>query len=304
MRPDPFDMMKNQATHEALGERIFYPAQLFHYTNTFGLIKIVSERTIRLTDSLFLNDKTEVRYGADLIWERLKVFTKDWPIGRDLALARRVVREATKYSISDRLAVFCMSGHGELLNQFRDYGKGVQAFSVAFEPQELMNQLAYQVPADELVYPAIIKVIYDQVSQARIVDNLLARLYAKAKELAQDKTITLSERRDLIGMAASQLHYCMVQFKHPAFEAEQEYRLVVTLPDLTSANIPVEFDESPMGPRPYYLLRFRKGLLPISGLIVGPGDHTDVALAGARLLLEAKVPTLVPVSIMDAPLRR
>lgn len=100
---------------------------IFHYTTAAGLLGILNTHSIWLSDTRFLNDRSEVTYAAKLIYDHLSPIDaqlanriKDCHLGLDL----RVPLEDNPY-----IASFCK--RDDLLSMWRTYGSG--GFSIGFD---------------------------------------------------------------------------------------------------------------------------------------------------------------------------
>ena len=102
------------------------PEILYHYTTTAGLIGILSNRGIWATDSWFLNDSSEVRYGLGIVRARLNRYSKqaDRPEPEQSALKGAMGILELDLSSVMRSLVACFSAHDDQLSQWRAYSGG------------------------------------------------------------------------------------------------------------------------------------------------------------------------------------
>ncbi|WIJ24998.1 DUF2971 domain-containing protein [Devosia sp. RR2S18] len=265
------------------------PRRLFHYTSSAGLLGILDSNELRFSDPFFLNDGSEVFYGADMfrthLEERLKGFGSS-----TIDFANRLVERLYHDRSSGRGLIFCLSEEGNLLNQWRDYGKDIVPYSIEFEMQELVF---------EGEFPALIfKMVYDHEAQtsviAEMVDKYIIEIQRLWSLIENDADL---QNRTIMAMSAD-ISHVLTQFKNSAFAPEREWRLV-TYPYWFNDKAP-DFRTSSLGVVPY-VSRGPKGgakgggLLPIVAVGVGPSPHGKTSQLGLSLLLHrygyGQVPT-------------
>lgn len=298
------------------------PETLHHYTTAAGLLGIfepkpfsaappsVSIRSLSLwaSDARYLNDSKELSYAAESLADAMLDL-----VGPDDAahtarihdLAANVrqgnfIDPAWNDSLhSAYVTSFC--GRPDLLSQWRGYGAG--GYSIGF-PTELLN--AFMVPlgrndssgsggakafssSDSWLFPV----------QYTLDESIIERV---AHEIVAPDNYRSAVRRTV---------ECLAQFKHPAFEAEEEWRLIWSS---GSDRISCDYRISPSGMLiPYLQLRYTPSYMAAPGLRyegklvesvwVGPSpDQKLRAESVSRMLRQRSFPD-VAVEMSPTPFR-
>jgi hypothetical protein len=248
-----------------------FPLKLYHYTSSAGLLGILGKHKLWFSDNAFMNDGSEIRYGIELLRTVVLDFMAD-KSEAERDVADELLRIIAEQNYFHRTIIFCMSREGNLLNQWRDYGKGVTSYSVEFEASELVARDAFTFRAH--LFP----VIYDQEAQFAITRQFVEELYKRAKTF-DGQELTDIDRHSLLMAAGAESTFLIGRFKNPAFAAEQEWRLTGYVP-LDSRDPLTQFRTSALGIVPYYEWGRRGGEpLPITRLIVGPTPYADASHA-------------------------
>jgi len=203
---------------------------IYHYTAAAGLHGIVNDCAIFLTDPSYLSDKTELRYGRELVSE---------------ILAERKARASGALAAfyGDKMATFDpFAGHvratfyvgsfcerSDLLSQWRTYGAGTAGFALGFPPETFTPGGSIMASAPEGA--ALHRIEYARDMQKQIVKYVFERCENSfATDLA-----SVSNERDLrvlnagyFGLFMLQLVALLPQFKHPMFHEEREWRLTLS----------------------------------------------------------------------------
>lgn len=112
------------------------PKELFHYTTATGLLGIIGQNSLWFTDSMFLNDSSEVLWGVQVVTDVANTLSKSLE-PPSASLVQDVISRLRQISIPNRAAVFCLCEERNLLNQWRDYGRDVVSYSLGFDPAKL-----------------------------------------------------------------------------------------------------------------------------------------------------------------------
>lgn len=274
------------------------PEELYHYTSTVGFKGIVENDTLWFSDCAYLNDGSEVRWGTSLL-RRAADEIADNAEGADRGLIYRVVERIEQITMLNRSAIFSLSARGNLLNQWRDYGKDVVAYSIGFDARQLHMSLQYNFA------PVLMKVIYDAGDQLAIARNVVSGLYQMSGTL--DPAIRENDEHVefLINAAAHEASLCVHMLKNPAFEAEEEWRLCLECSTIFHAGIPLQFRAGGMGLTPYFEFHPRRAgdKLPIISATVGPSPDPDMAMYALRAFLEHEGYDGVRLTASTIPIR-
>jgi hypothetical protein len=251
---------------------------LYHYTSLSGLLGIVGSAELRSSDIRYMNDSTELRHTLDLLGRQvtrrilagaddpalLNAFL-DW-------LSHRVVSGPMLFGASFR-------ANGNLLSQWRGYsvhGKGV---SLGVAPDFLLERAAAQSFQ-------VGRCIYEPREQERLIGDIIdavEQLGAEAGAGGPDGEgwLPLFQRieGDLLRIAAV--------LKHPAFEEEQEWRIVSPVIFRVSDG-PVQFREGSSMLIPYYPfdLRGAAGSIELEHVFLGPTSNIELSMNSLGLYLQ------------------
>lgn len=238
---------------------IAVPATLWHYTTGAGLLGIFEPRgfdgwsvpsqrslSIWASDARYLNDSEELTYAAGALAEAMMgcVDRGDTQhTARIDTLAARVKEGAyfdpnvDEVQHSAYVASFCAAG--DLLSQWRGYGSN--GYSIEF-PTDVLK--AFKVPAMRAGNQPVGYADGSMLYRVRYgLDEALIEKYARE----------IVKRENYLG-AVRVIVECLAQFKHPAFEAEEEWRLISSSGHEYTA---CDYRVSPSGMLiPYLQLRF------------------------------------------------
>lgn len=255
---------------------------LYHYTTLSGLLGIVRGGELRASDIRYMNDSAELRHTIDLlsrhITRRISDGCDEPALLNQLLewLTHRIVRGPMLFGASFR-------ANGNLLSQWRGYsvhGKGV---SLGFDPGHISacaDRQAFQVG----------KCLYDEVRQYQLVEQMvdaIERLARAADAPAGDagqrwSAVFEQVEGDLLRIAAV--------LKHPAFEEEQEWRIVSPVVSECS-ELPVSFREGSSMLVPYYALDLMDSAgerLLLDHVYLGPTSNSELSLRSLALFLKQR----------------
>jgi hypothetical protein len=212
-------------TREWLGLHAQRPTVLYHYTNAAGLVGMLQSQRLWATNSRFMNDPTEVEYAANMIREALNA-EKDH---RDPGLFRNVRRDLNEclhvYENENENYLTCFCKNGDLLSQWRGYGAVGGGYAIGFDARYL-GPIVF--PPDH-PQPVLRRVLYDQKLQRRLIRKWLAVAFdwegvrRRGTRRAPGQLQTDDVRWKYLIWFVSE---CLRCFKNPAYEEEQEWRVV------------------------------------------------------------------------------
>jgi hypothetical protein len=190
-----------------------------------------------------------------------------------------VYQRLVEMHISDRPVVFCLCEQPNLLNQWRDYGRDVVPYCLGMTTSSLLD------PASG--FPVVLlKLIYNEEHQRDLLRHLVDDLYRLAMERSPGR-LQPNDRAKLIDELVAEVRSLVLHYKHPAFSAEQEWRLVAFSVGLVGQTI--QFRPSTLGVVPYFQRRPREGVkLPITRVWVGPSPYAEVSRNGLNIYLGTK----------------
>lgn len=270
------------------------PDELYHYTSTAGFHGILRSRKLWLTYYGHMNDGSEFEYGLNEFENCFEEVRQSRALteisGRlsDLPLwVRQLANARSEY-------LFCLCDRKNLISQWREYSKDTTSYAIGLDLRDHgMESLSPR--------PVLIKVEYSQISQRTTIHQLLEACNSFMKHGAPSD-IT-GQEMDVIKTALAKMALrCIIHFKHPAFEPESEWRLV--LGGIREELGPLEFRATKMGVSPYMEVAVdRGGLLPIRSVMIGPSAFREVAHSTTETFLKSCGYTGIPLHTSDIPIR-
>lgn len=258
---------------------------VWHYTDATGLLSIVRSHTLWATSSAFLNDRQEVRLGADLMYERIRRLAAEDSTGWFGAIAERMSAAGEDGALPSGSHFFILSGSqaSDSLAMWRLYGGHQESYAIGLDPSEALGVLAVSGGAVEAGLgtsptrtPAGLMlrrmpwapVHYQPVRQREVVDGLINRLPDRLATLREQATrgevIDPASGGELpieIAELLDDLTEALLLIKHQGFIDERETRSAVVAWTLPDAAAPVaaeaellRYRPSPYGITPYLAL--------------------------------------------------
>lgn len=246
-------------------------AILYHYTTQEGFLGIVKDGAIRASRIQHLNDASEFNYASGVALQIVDELTTD----TDVRERMNAIVVSTRYQWDAFVSSF--SEQGDQLGQWRAYGQG-GGFSIGFDVESLTAR------AKEQGY-ILEKCSYDAIKIKAEIRPLVEWAVQKKPFEPNDTFHFLSE---FLRIAP--------KFKHPAFEAEEEWRLInVRQAPFIGGN---QFSDILYRPGKSFFVPYRdftltdpskrERLLPISKVYVGPTPHADLSVWTVRNCLRNK----------------
>ncbi|MBF9336804.1 DUF2971 domain-containing protein [Microbacterium lacticum] len=318
-----------RGTISAFGLGQSHKGEVWHYTDSSGLVGILTSRTptpspefvpgsppvqiypngtLRATAATQLNDFSELQYGAQRIidWYEAEGNATSGTI-REHVPIRIVLGDLLKQLADNPAYVCCASTTRDSLEHWRGYaGEGGYALKLdAFETYTLIGRPS--VDTGFMVSPEWVKVRYLPDEQDELIHSVFTQLLDPTRQMGQ--IVNSGDQRAAVIVVQAHLAGLAAALKHPSFEKEDEVRLIVQRPD----GVTPDFRASRRGPVPYLTLgRAPFGNaqsptvftpLPVSEVLVGPpsGDAMEQRVRGTRTLLDAMGRAGVPVNRSELP---
>ena len=242
------------------------PTILYHYTDVHGLRGVLESGELWASSIHHLNDSQELAYGVELLRSILpSIAPEGSPLDAGLSVGFRQ---------PDRWSVFVasLSELGDDLGQWRAYGANGAGFAIGLQ----------FVPLRATLLSAghhLRRCVYDPSAQERLLRAVLKRMQ---REVVRRR---LSES-DVIVDFLPPLLRLLPRLKHPASSAEREWRIICEGKGAGPAVL-VRVSGSMLVP---YLKCdvCTGGLLPLSGVRLGPTTKADLLAAGVKRLLQAQ----------------
>ena len=243
--------------------------QLIHYTNADGLLGILNSKEIWATDATYLNDYQELLYAKRMIADYLQVlcdhsqWEPDFKItSGEKKLMRTYVRLFRTLRYIPEVFVASFSRAYDSLSQWREYG----GYNVAVSSAALRS-CAHRVQG------LLVRCVYRESMQMDLVKLLVREMILEYRKREDDDFLREHMVANLLCRLGSLL-------KHPSFEEEAEWRIVMPYsPELDR----VEFRRSGRRVVPYVKVDIEEALktrvdnptLPKIGMGPGSDGVTD-----------------------------
>tara|TARA_R110002110_G_scaffold205066_7_gene417039 strand:- start:169148 stop:170017 length:870 start_codon:yes stop_codon:yes gene_type:complete len=266
---------------EDITQRLFSQVprdSLYHYTSLSGLLGIVGSGVLRSSDIRYMNDSAELRHTLDLLGNHVRqrlIAGTDQP-----ALLNQLLEWLSHRVVSGpMLFVASFRANGNLLSQWRGYsvhGKGV---SLGFDPAHI------QACAEEQLFQ-VGKCLYDSAEQAQLIEKIVDALETMAEKADVDDEEEAVWNGIFERIEGRLLRIAGI-LKHPAFEEEQEWRIVSPVID-SCADAPVFFREGVSMLVPYYafnLATVAGQALQLDHVYLGPTSNVDLSMKSLELYL-------------------
>lgn len=249
------------------------PQILYHYCSVETFYKIITSKSLWLTDSFSTNDYMENRWINKTINELSSIYIND----NNRQQFENVILQ---YNINNYIPfIACFSEDGDKLSQWRAYANDGCGISIGFNTSYF--DIKHHLPSTMAVFNensiGLHEVYYETDIQESIVKNFLSYI-STSDQLSSNQILE-------IAVKLKQYSYI---FKNPAFFEEQEWRIIHTplifgnKEDNTTQVIGGISDCKYMAKSndivPYFLLSFakQKDVMPISEIILGPKNHIDM----------------------------
>ena len=254
---------------------------LFHYTSFDAFQKIIASRKIWATDIHYLNDASEFMYTLELAREVMKsrsaittyaelMVDKSSDLDRNVAelminsihMTEAIKRDMYSY-------VFSLTEERSLLSQWRAYcSKG--GVSVGFNSQKLLDILNKH-------NLSIFKCEYCRDRQIELINSRINEM----KDLESYKTFTENLKNNpslkFFQLFMVRLSQLAIQFKHPDFHEEKEWRIGILTPSHTVKKEQFRPKDSCLVPYQEISIECSDGSLPIEEILIGPSTNAELA---------------------------
>jgi hypothetical protein len=272
---------------------------LYHYTNARGLLGILKENALWASNVSFMNDFSELKYTKDLLDRELQRIIKN------KANLKKLNLNNIFNVITDGFNAYacCFCEDGDQLSQWRAYSEAGTGYALGFDEQLLQSKLN----------GVLGKVIYKRERQIKhitpVVEAAADKLLSFQKErsdMDKDQQYQIYNRE--IGEFLKKCISFFFVFKDPAFEVEQESRLLA-IDNINNPKENVQFREMRGKIIPYVELKVKqsesneKELLPIVEIVQGPLADQELGMKSLNLLLNKEGYKYIRIRKSNVPLR-
>lgn len=300
---------------------------VYHYTDPKGLIGILTSGQFWATDIRYVNDSSEQVHAEGIFEGFLNQLEAEYADKHDEKTILHFCRvnvhrtnrrrggpvspsdvEENEEGIESETApkrmwlnegfaeyVVCFSEEDDCVTQWNTYGSRGSGFSIGFDrenlskavqPRPATNWMAGVSPGVELV-----KVRYSEDEQV----CYLRELWDKARERYYDNNRrfrTVLNLDDCAKTVVREAALSASRFKHPCFEWESEWRIIVKSPGF---GLDLAFRPSRRTVVPYIKIPDFRGVdqeanrrLPVKSITIGPTLHQELSVGSVEALLWSK----------------
>jgi hypothetical protein len=203
------------------------PPALYHYTSMEAFISILNSGQIRATHIRYLNDLSEAEWMWQAVLELLQKQTVTEAKDRADRAAGIIAAIDQRHQQNEFVASF--SENGDDLTQWRAYCPGGAGLSIGFNTAALSTQWVADPKCQDpaFVGSALRKVRYlNEQGEAKLFNELdsMVRLSPSIQRGIDGQPVTTEQ------FVTAWLSTVATAYKHPAFAAESEWRLVFSKP--------------------------------------------------------------------------
>lgn len=256
---------------------------LYHYTSFSGLLGIIRSRALWASDIRYMNDSAELKHTADLI--RMEITQRIAAGHPDPHLLNQFL-DWVSHRITNGHLLFGASfrSNGNLLSQWRGYSRLGKGVSIGFDPNYILK--CAQAQSFQIG-----RCVYDPGEQKRLIVRVVDAVEALARgsrpDHATDGPSSHLPYHELFQQIESNLLRIAAVLKHPAFEEEDEWRIVS--PAITDyINAPVLFREGASNLIPYVEFKFAAEAdrpITIEHVFLGPTPNINISMNSLNMYL-------------------
>lgn len=256
---------------------------IYHYTSAEGFHNIISNRQFFLTDVAFLNDSTEMANIINIFRGALSGLAGQIPEELYAALAPLLnvddfgrMMFGSEQPDHMRHFVLACSYDADSLNLWNYYAKDEDkdaGYNIAFSRSELIDSFRR---LNEGCYGGDMvlshgRVIYDDLRKRELIAQYIRKLAGFWGDVRGE------QREPLLAAVKSTLEWLSIFYKHQCFEAEREYRVLLSLPNRRLTDY---FKDRVGEPERLYKIRFTNNMFtPYVKLDFCPEDMKGVCMS-------------------------
>ncbi len=278
------------------------PNILYHYTTQHGLLGILKEKALWVTNLHYLNDPTEFIYSIALAKKRFQdkieslekirddmkvgLLTPDRPEYQSL-IALKAHMRSLDFQSHIPVYICSFSQMGDQLGQWRGYCHNESGFSIGFDYRRLQGLAKEQ---NFILEPCT----YDPQMQDTKIEELVNELL-ETDILSEDPEKDAKYRK-----AIHSFWYSVPTIKHNSFREEVEWRLISKA--IGTSQIKPLFRPGKSMIIPYVHFSLTDDL-PIREIIVGPNPHGDLSVSSIMTLKLVNELKSAIIKLSDVPYR-
>jgi Protein of unknown function (DUF2971) len=242
---------------EAAKDIVQAQSTVFHYTDVTGALGILKSGTLWFTERAHLNDPIEVRYGLDIAHKIFETAAQERGSALPPEIAAHLKAEHTFGLATYGFWVSSFSLTNDDLTQWRNYADDGRGVCLGFSIKEItdLDMIEFAKPLPNQPNSLRFPVSYDQCDlrnrieeYANLALNVLQNaMLTERPSYGEPYGTALLYERDCFRILTNGFYANSILHKHPSYQHEKEYRLLVSGPRDTILN------------SPYHHLRDRKG---------------------------------------------
>ena len=212
---------------------------VYHYCSLDVFTKIISGKSIRLSDITKSNDSMEILWITKYIkeifdeefqkeTEKTKYFKKDYP----KEVFTELVEHYSKEFFDEEQKLYsyfvcCFSRQGDLLSQWRGYADDGNGIAIGFD-SDILKQIVkadinYAIRSNVFDFNSV---EYSEYSQKLQVKKVALELITELKEIAKSKSSDIKQNSmQAYNNCFLKLFNLSIFMKNPFFKEEQEWRI-------------------------------------------------------------------------------
>jgi len=264
----------------------------YHYTTIKALRGIVESNTLWVSNAMFLNDSSEVKYARKVIEETIK---ENKEIENEVI---KIIENFIQDIIDNSEQIFVLSTSNNKDSQllWSNYSR-LDGYCLGFDFSKVWDRMYLKSndndkKINKLNFKqniSIDKVIYNKKEQKEFIREPL---------LIINKFYKNNPQKELSRFKHYFFHVLMM-FKNPKFKHEEEFRIVFYLPEYEKY---VDYYVSNGILIPYIEINFEQKI-PLKYIKIGPRNNVDIAIASIESFLQSNGFENVEVTKSDIPLR-
>ena len=285
------------------------PELLFHYTTATSMRGILDSSRLWATNYRFLNDVSEIEYGANLfesiIQERLAKTKKEV----DSEFLSRILLTANGFHGMFDCYIACFCERDDLLNQWRTYAGSGGGYALGLKTNEIGCRWGRRERTQNFV---LRRVVYSPEQQRNLLSEVVDKTMEALEALeAGTQNISVNDTNSIIARCCqfvrAEVADYLISFKHPAFAIEQEWRLCHVVSPTEEGH--VLFRDGPFGLTPYVCLDVspmagvNNNRLPLARITHGPTPNPGNIRFALEKLLRSKNYAFVEIAGSPLPVR-
>ena len=210
------------------------PSKFFHYTSFQGISGMLQSNNLWATDFRFLNDATELIYGARILLEELRNYGNK--SGGDVSkflerIANFYQEHGDTYRQFFETYIISLSEAPDMLSQWRAYADNAHGHCVefSFDDASLFTIIGSNTPWAMEISP----VIYEEKIQRQLIQLGVKKVlaYLNSTEWTVSRVVNAGsevEQGIMLGFLVHTFEPFVTSFKHPGFSEEREWRVVAS----------------------------------------------------------------------------